>query len=52
MDDAKAVKIIHSAAEKFDSLIPYFVSGKNMEAIWDKEQIDIPIAVKPRVYAG
>ncbi|CAM8995892.1 unnamed protein product [Rhodiola kirilowii] len=55
MDDAKAVKIIHSAAEKFVSLIPYFVSGKNMEAIevvWDTEQIDIPIAAKLRVYAG
>ncbi|KAL9668725.1 hypothetical protein QQ045_006263 [Rhodiola kirilowii] len=49
------VKIIHSAAEKFVSLIPYLVSGKNMEAIevvWDKEQIDIPIAAKLRVYAG
>uniref|UniRef100_A0A7N0V1V7 Poly A polymerase head domain-containing protein n=1 Tax=Kalanchoe fedtschenkoi TaxID=63787 RepID=A0A7N0V1V7_KALFE len=55
MDDAKAVIMIHNAAQKFVALIPYFTSAKDvntMEVDWEKGLIDIPVASKLRVYAG
>ncbi|KAJ0457702.1 putative CCA tRNA nucleotidyltransferase [Helianthus annuus] len=53
--DADDVMRLHSAAEKLLSLIPFVLSGDNMqtgEITWETEVIDVDVSLKLRILLG